>query len=319
MRLYSFQKERYTSIAAEHEGRLVDLGAAYDAMKASGTAPEGPPLDPIMWVFLRRGEAGLELARRAIRYAASGGGEEPQGGRRGRRAGKARQLVYDVAEVSLLAPVPHPRKVLCCDVNYSGRLEEDPGEIPPESPVFFAKLPNTIIGSGQPIVLPRMSAQVDYGVALAAVLGRRGRHIPEEEAMGYVAGYTILHDVSARDVQPADRQLTLGRNFDTFAPMGPCIVTPDELPDPGDVRLRTLLNGAVVQDASTREWLFSLPRLLSDLSRVMTLEPGDVVSTGTPAGAGMFRDPQVFLKPGDTVVLEAEGIGRLENLVAAEE
>lgn len=318
MRLYSFRKERYASIAAEHGGRLVDLGAAYDAMKASGMAPEGPPLDPIMWVFLRRGDAGLELARRAIRYAASGGGEEPQGGRRGRRAGKARQMVYDFAEVSLLAPVPHPRKVLCCGVNYSGRLE-DPGEVPPESPVFFAKLPNAITGPGQHIVLPAMSAQVDYGVTLAAVLGRRGRNIPEDETMAYVAGYTILHDVIARDVELRDQQPTLGRNFDTFAPIGPCIVTPDELPDPGNVRLRTLLNGAIMQDASTCEWIFPLPRLLSSLSRVMTLEPGDIVSTGTPAGAGLFRDPQVFLKPGDTVVLEAEGIGRLENPVAAEE
>ena len=136
--------------------------------------------------------------------------------------------------------------------------------------------------------------------------------------MDCVAGYTILHDISARDVQFKDNQITLGKNFDTFSPLGPCIVTKDELPDPGNVRLRSLLNGKVMQDGTTADWVFPLPELLSRLSRVMTLEPGDVVSTGTPAGVGAFRKPQVFLKAGDVVRLEIEGIGMLENPVVDE-
>ena len=136
--------------------------------------------------------------------------------------------------------------------------------------------------------------------------------------MDCIAGYTILHDVSARDVQFKDNQITLGKNFDTFCPMGPCLVTTDEMTDPGHVRLRSLLNGKVMQDGSTSDWVFPLPVLLSRLSQVMTLEPGDVVSTGTPAGVGAFQKPPLFLKPGDRVRLEIEGIGALENPVEAE-
>jgi 2-keto-4-pentenoate hydratase/2-oxohepta-3-ene-1,7-dioic acid hydratase in catechol pathway len=141
------------------------------------------------------------------------------------------------------------------------------------------------------------------------------KRVSEAEAMEHIAGYTILHDVSARDVQFKDNQITLGKNFDTFCPLGPCIVTRDQLPNPGKVKLRSFLNGKVMQDGSTADWVFPLPTLLSFLSGIMTLEPGDVVSTGTPAGVGVFRKPQVFLKPGDVVRLEVEGVGVLENPV----
>lgn len=337
MKLYSFRVDRYDSIAAERNGRLIDLAAAYAAMRAAGEAPDGPPIDPLMWVFLRRGREGLGVARSAIEYAVANPGGAPTGadapsGATGRRHGKAggrpkrlprarggtaRRLEYAFEEVQLLAPVPHPRKVLCCGVNYRGRLEENPAETPPESPFFFAKLPNAIIGPGASIVHPAQTRQLDYEVELAVVIGRTARHVSEADAMGCVAGYTILHDVSARDVQSKDQQITLGKNFDTFAPIGPCIVTRDELTDPNAVRLRTYVNGKLLQDGSTRDWIFPLTRLLAGLTAVMTLEPGDIVSTGTPAGAGVFRDPQVFLQPGDTVVLEADGIGRLENPVVA--
>jgi 2-keto-4-pentenoate hydratase/2-oxohepta-3-ene-1,7-dioic acid hydratase in catechol pathway len=230
----------------------------------------------------------------------------------------AERLEYAFEEVRLLAPVPRPGKILCSGVNYLSHKEENPNATLPESPFFFAKLPSAVIGPGQPIVHPKRSLtrQVDYEVEFAVVIGASGmRETPEDEVMGCIFGYTILHDVSARDVQFKDNQITLGKNFDTFAPLGPCIVTVDEMIDPGNVRLRTFLNGQVMQDGSTRDWLFPLPRLLSELSQVMTLEPGDVVSTGTPAGVGVFRKPPVFLKAGDVVVLEVEGIGRLENPV----
>ena len=164
-----------------------------------------------------------------------------------------------------------------------------------------------MIGPGDPIVKPAQTNQLDYEVEFAVVVGRTMKQIAEHEVMGCLAGYTILHDVSARDVQFKDNQITLGKNFDTFCPLGPCIVTRDELPDPPHVKLRSYVNGTPMQDGSTADWVFPLPRLLSFLSHVMTLEPGDVVSTGTPAGVGVFRKPQIFLKAGDVVRVKVHG------------
>jgi 2,4-didehydro-3-deoxy-L-rhamnonate hydrolase len=202
-------------------------------------------------------------------------------------------------------------------INYRSHQEENPGAVLPDEPFFFAKMPSAVIGPGEPIRHPKCIRQLDYEIELALVIGRRLTAAPEDEAMNFVFGYTILHDVSARDVQFKDNQITLGKNFDSFCPIGPCVVTADEVPHPGRVRLRIYLNGEIKQDASTADWLFTLPRLLSFLSHIMTLEPGDIVSTGTPAGVGLFRKPPQFLKPGDIVRLEAEGIGVLENMVIA--
>jgi 2-keto-4-pentenoate hydratase/2-oxohepta-3-ene-1,7-dioic acid hydratase in catechol pathway len=254
-----------------------------------------------MMEFLEAGSAAIEVAHQAIAFAAAAGN----------------RLSHAFEEVRLLPPVPRPGKILCSGVNYHGHLEENPGAKLPEFPFFFSKLPSAVIGPGQAIVQPTMTRQLDYEVELAVVIGRVMRRASEAAAMNGVAGYTILHDVSARDVQFTDQQITLGKNFDTFAPMGPCLVTPDEIPDPANLGLRTLVNGRVLQDGSTRDWVFPLPRLLSFLSSVMTLEPGDIVSTGTPAGVGYFRKPPAFLQPGDVVTLEVDGIGRLENPVIA--
>jgi 2,4-diketo-3-deoxy-L-fuconate hydrolase len=218
----------------------------------------------------------------------------------------------------LLAPIPRPGKILCSGINYRRHLEENPGAKMPTEPFFFSKLPTAVIGPSEAIVHPRLTKQLDYEVEFAVVIGKQMKHTSPGEVMDCIAGYTILHDVSARDVQFKDNQITLGKNFDTFCPLGPCIVTRDELPDPANVRLRSLLNGKVMQDGTTADWVFSLPELLGRLSDVMTLEPGDVVSTGTPAGVGVFRKPQVFLKASDVVRLEIEGIGALENPIVAE-
>ncbi len=185
----------------------------------------------------------------------------------------------------------------------------------PDEPFFFAKLPSTVIGSGQPIILPRRSREVDYEIEFAVVIGKTMAAVPKTAVMEHIFGYTILDDVSARDVQFRNNQITLGKNFDTFCPLGPCIVSADEIIHPDQIGLRTLLNGKVMQDGSTADWLFSLPQLLSFLSETITLEPGDIVSTGTPAGVGAFRHPPVFLRPGDVVRLEADQIGVLENAV----
>jgi 2,4-didehydro-3-deoxy-L-rhamnonate hydrolase len=225
---------------------------------------------------------------------------------------------FDLECLRLLAPIPRPGKILCSGINYRSHLQENPAAVLPEEPFFFAKLPSTVIGPSQPIICPRRSQQVDYEIELAVVIGSKMKETAEAEAMEHVFGYTILHDVSARDVQFRDHQITLGKNFDTFCPIGPCVVTRDEIPRPDQIRLKTLLNGQTMQDGSTSDWLFSLPRLLSFLSQRITLEPGDIVSTGTPAGVGVFRKPPIFLKPGDVVRLEADQIGVLQNNVTSD-
>jgi 2-keto-4-pentenoate hydratase/2-oxohepta-3-ene-1,7-dioic acid hydratase in catechol pathway len=224
---------------------------------------------------------------------------------------------YAFEDVKLLTPIARPGKILCSGINYRSHQEENPNATFPDEPFFFAKMPSAVIGPGVPIRHPKRTKQLDYEIEFAVVIGQRMSGTPENEVMDSIFGYTILHDVSARDVQFKDNQVTLGKNFDSFCPIGPCVVTADQLPHPENVRLRTYLNGEVMQDGSTADWVFSLPQVLSFLSHMMTLEPGDVVSTGTPAGVGVFRKPPRFLKPGDVVRLEAEGIGVLENPVVA--
>ena len=312
MRLYTFRADGATRIGAEHGDRLVDLRAAYAAMKADqGASGQANQFFADMLALIRGGQAAMEAARQALDYVATVPAEVG-----------SHPVAYPFADVQVQAPILRPAKILCSGVNYRGHLEENPGAVLPKTPGFFAKLPNAVIGPGQPIVHPKMTQQLDYEVELAVILGRTMRRTPENEAMNCIMGYTILHDVSARDVQfkaPQHNQITLGKNFDTFAPMGPCIVTADELGDPSTLWLCTFVNGQLLQNGSNQEWVFPLPGLLAFLSEIMTLEPGDIVTTGTPAGVGVFRKPQVFLKPGDRVVLEIERIGRLENAVIMEQ
>jgi 2-keto-4-pentenoate hydratase/2-oxohepta-3-ene-1,7-dioic acid hydratase in catechol pathway len=307
MRLYTFEVEGRQRVGLEQDNRLVDLSTAYAALRAAQGVSEPSPAEDML-SFLRAGSMALNAAQEALEFASKQSDAET-----------GEQWVYDFAEVTLLAPIPRPGKILCAGVNYRGHLEENPAATLPESPFFFSKLPSGVVSPGRPIVHPRLTKQLDYEVELAVVIGQTMRNVAESQVMDHIFGFTILHDVSARDVQFKDNQITLGKNFDTFAPMGPCIVTKDEMPDLSNLRLRTFLNGKLMQDGSTQDWVFPLPLLLASLARVMTLEPGDVVSTGTPAGVGVFRQPPVFLQPGDTVVVEIEGIGWLENPVIAEE
>jgi 2-keto-4-pentenoate hydratase/2-oxohepta-3-ene-1,7-dioic acid hydratase in catechol pathway len=281
MKLYTFEVNGQQRLGAEQNGRLVDLQTVAGDMLA----------------LVKAGPEALAAARRRLEQASES---------------------IPIDQVRLLAPIPRPGKILCSGLNYRSHVEENPGAKLPDEPFFFAKMPSGVIGPGQPIVHPQRTRQMDYEVEFAVVIGRSMRNVSEAEVMDHIFGYTILHDVSARDVQFKDSQITLGKNFDTFAPMGPCIVTADEITDPARLRLRSWLNGQLMQDRTNEDWLFPLPKLLASLAEVMTLEPGDVVSTGTPAGVGVFRQPPVFLQPGDVVVLEIEGIGRLENPVVAE-
>lgn len=223
---------------------------------------------------------------------------------------------YPLASVVLAAPI-RPGKVLCSGINYKGHAEENPNAKMPTEPFFFAKLPSSVCGPDAEVPKPPQTEQMDYEVEFSAVIGSRLHKAGEAEVMPAIFGYTLLNDVSARDVQFKDSQITLGKNFANFAPIGPCIVTADELPDPNAVALRTRLNGRTLQDGNTSDWLFPLPRLIAFLSQVMPLEPGDIVTTGTPAGVGVFQKPQVFMKPGDVIEIEAEGIGILKNTIVA--
>jgi 2,4-didehydro-3-deoxy-L-rhamnonate hydrolase len=307
MKLYTFEVESRRRIGAECRGQLIDLSAAHSALlSVHGPKPRSAAVLPSDMVeFLRGGEPAIQAARDTLAFMA----KRPA-------VPVGQRLAFAFEEVKVLAPVPRPGKILCSGINYRGHKEENPEAKMPSEPFFFSKLPSAVIGPGEAIIKPPQTNQLDYEVELAVVIGRTMKRTVEAEVMDCIAGYTILHDVSARDVQFKDNQITLGKNFDTFCPLGPCIVMRDELPDPGNVKLRSYVNGKLMQNGSTADWVFPLPKLLSFLSSVMTLEPGDVVSTGTPAGVGVFRKPQLFLRPGDVVRLEVEGIGVLENPVA---
>jgi 2,4-diketo-3-deoxy-L-fuconate hydrolase len=215
----------------------------------------------------------------------------------------------------LLAPLPAPGKLLFCGVNYPGHLEENPGAVLPETPFFFSKLPSAVIGPEAEIVIPSPENEVDYEVELAIVVGRRARRLTRENALDHVFGYTVVNDVSARDVQFKDSQITLGKNPDTFSPMGPAIVMADAIGDPQALGLRARVNGEERQSDMTSNMIFDIPRILEIVSATITLEPGDIVTTGTPAGVGCFRNPPLWLKPGDRVEVEVDGIGTLGNPV----
>lgn len=226
-------------------------------------------------------------------------------------------LLAPLTAVSLEPPVSRPGKILCIGLNYRDHASESKME-PPKFPTVFCKYPHTLIGNGQSILLPRATQQPDYEAELAVVIGQGGRNIAEADWQDHVFGYTILNDVSARDVQLATSQWTLGKNFPTFGTMGPWIVSKDEIPDPHQLDISLSINGETLQKSNTRELIFKIPRLISYISTMMPLAPGDIISTGTPAGVGMGRTPQRWLRPGDDVLVEIAGIGGLRNPVLAE-
>jgi 2-keto-4-pentenoate hydratase/2-oxohepta-3-ene-1,7-dioic acid hydratase in catechol pathway len=226
--------------------------------------------------------------------------------------------VADMAKLKLRAPLPRPPKIICIGLNYRDHAAEAKMAIP-EVPTVFSKYATSVIGHGAPIMLPKNSSKPDYEAEFAVVIGKGGRHIPEDCWREHVFGYTIVNDVSARDFQMATSQWMMGKTFDTFCPMGPVIVTADEIADPHKLRISLRLNGEVLQDSNTCNLIFGVGKLIAFLSSVFTLESGDIISTGTPAGVGFARKPPVWLKAGDEVAVEVAGIGTLVNPVVAEE
>src|SRR5688572_27506774 len=214
------------------------------------------------------------------------------------------------------APVPRPGKLICIGLNYRDHAAESNMAIP-EKPVVFSKFATAVIAPGEPVVLPATSAQVDYEAELAVIIGRRAKNVSVENALGCVLGYTVFNDVSARDFQFADGQWQRGKSCDTFAPMGPTIVTANEIPDPHKLSIKLRLNGKTMQDSNTNQLIFGVPELVAFLSETITLEPGDVIATGTPSGVGFARKPPVFLQAGDVMEVEIEGLGILNTPVVA--
>jgi len=257
-----------------------------------------PRLPDNILAFLEDGQAALTLAQQALAAANPDQGLDP-------------------AAVTIKAPIPRPGKIICIGQNYLAHAHESNASAPP-FPIIFAKYANTVIAHGEPIVVPALVQKPDYEGELGVVIGKRGRNIPEAEALGYVAGYLPLNDVSARDWQNRTSQWVIGKTPDTFCPMGPALVTADEIPDVQNLWLRTVIGDEVLQEGHTSLMIFSVAHLIADMSQVMTLEPGDVIATGTPAGIGAARTPPRWLRPGDVVRIEIEKVGALENPVVFE-
>jgi acylpyruvate hydrolase len=311
MKLITYSWKGQVLLGALLNQQVVDLRRAYAAaLHHWGDADEMAVADlrvpGDLLGLLRGGAASMAAARRALTFVKEQGVGNP-----------AEVPRYPLAEVELLAPVQRPGKVVCVGLNYRSHLAEI-GEPTPEYPILFHKAATSLIGHRQSIVLPRVSRQVDYEGELAVVIGRRGKYIAEQDALSYVAGYTCANDVSAHDLEFRTSQWTSGKMLDTFCPLGPVLLTQDEVPDPGLLRLKTILNGQTVQDACTSEMIFPVPFLVSYISSLATLEPGDLILTGTPAGIGCNQKSQVFLKPGDHVSVQIDPIGTLTNLVVAE-
>ena len=228
----------------------------------------------------------------------------------------ARAVRYEASAIKVLPPIPDPPKIVCLGLNYRDHALESGAPIPKE-PILFSKYATALIGPDEAIAIPPVSREVDYEAELVIVVGKRGRNLKAAEAMSYVAGYTIGHDVSARDWQlkKEGKQWMVGKTFDTFAPIGPLLVTADELTDPHRLPIRLRLNGQIMQDSNTSQMIFNVGAVLEYISQVFTIEPGDLIFTGTPPGVGFARKPPVFLKSGDVVEVEIEGIGVLRNPV----
>ena len=281
MRLITYKAKNDARLGLLRDDHVIDLATASD-----GRLPSD------MITFLQQGEPALQLARQVEQNATAS---------------------LPLAEVTLLAPIPNPSKVVAIGLNYMDHCREQNIE-PPEAPIIFAKFPSAVVGPGAAIRWdPALTRKVDYEVELAVVMGRTARRVSAADALDYVAGYTICNDVSARDLQFGDRQWVRGKSLDTFCPLGPWLVTRDEIPDPHDLSIRCTLNGQVMQDSTTAEMIFGVPQLIEFISRAFSLLPGDVIATGTPDGVGVFRSPQVFMKNGDVVTLEVEGLGQLTN------
>lgn len=288
MRLATILRDGKPGLAACHGAELIDLGRA------------APGLPTSLVAFLEGGEAARAAVERAI-------GAAPAAAR------------LDPETATFLPVVPRPGKIICVGLNYADHSAES-GFKQPDYPTLFARFATSLIGHKAPIIRSNLSDQLDYEGEIAAVIGRQGKHIAKAAALDYVAGYSVFNEASVRDYQFKAPQWTVGKNFDGTGAFGPAFVTADELPAGArGLRIETRLNGQTVQSATTNDMVFDVATLIAVISEAITLEPGDVIVTGTPAGVGLARKPPLFMKPGDVCEVEVEGIGLLINPVAQEQ
>lgn len=312
MRLATHLQAGDARITAVDGDTLVDLNRAYAALAGergavvpTALADATVPADPL--AFLGGGQTAIAAAREALAHAKGLTPEEA-----------ARDLlVTPLAAARLLPPVPTPPKIICVGRNYAKHAKEAGLDIS-EIPIIFARFAATLVADGDPIVRPAVSEQFDWEGELAVVIGKGGRNIAKESAMDHVAGYSVFNDVTVRDFQFRTTQYTAGKNFQHSGPFGPHLVLTDEVPDPHSLTITTHVDGELKQEGNTGELIFDVPTIISHLSEFVQLEPGDVIPTGTPAGVGFKRQPPEFLQPGQTVRVEIDGIGVLENPVIDE-
>src|SRR5579859_1036954 len=318
MRLVTFAACGQTRVGAVEGDWIVDLTRAARAHYAArGVSRPGARaralMPPSMTQVLVGGDETLALAREIAAETRRALTHAPEA-----RALEADGVVWRAGEVHLLPPVPAPGKILCVGRNYAEHAREGGGE-PPTIPIYFGRFPHSLLGPGEPYVLPAVSHEVDYEGELAAVIGRRGHDIPESRALEYVAGYTLFNDISIRDFQRRTTQWMIGKNFDRSGPLGPALVTRDEVPDPQSLTLTVDVSGERLQEAGTNTMIFPVAFLIADVSRALTLEPGDVIATGTPSGVGFARKPPRWLRAGDAVRISITKVGVLETPVVARE
>jgi 2-keto-4-pentenoate hydratase/2-oxohepta-3-ene-1,7-dioic acid hydratase in catechol pathway len=291
MRVVSFTgKQGLRSLGAFTEGGVLDLKASAERLGVSAGIFES------MAAFLEAGEMARIVAERLAKDT-------------------TQAQVLALGEVRLGAPVPRPGKIIAVGLNYRDHLMESGAKEAPTSPLIFAKFTTSICGPGDVIVLPASDAKVDYEAELGVVIGKRGKAITAQKAYEYVAGYMPLNDVSARAWQFADKQWVRGKSCDTFCPTGPYLVTRDEVPEPHNLAIQARVNGTVLQNSNTGKMIFHIPQLIEYISASITMEPGDIIATGTPEGVGAFREPPIYLKAGDELEVEIEKLGVLKNPV----
>jgi acylpyruvate hydrolase len=300
LKLLTFSNEGVTTFGAKIEEYYVDLGALI-AKTCGSVATESFPRT--LKAFLEGGEPAFLLAKKAIDSAI---GNDVLAELR------EQYCAYTEDEIVFLPPIPNPSKIVCLGMNYRAHVKEMGRELP-KFPTIFAKFSNVLIGHKSSIVLPSVSNMVDYEAEMAIVIGRRAKNVKPEDAFQYIAGYTVFNDVSVRDYQNRTLQWLQGKSFDGTGPIGPALVTIDEVPNGGQLDISLSLNGEVMQQSNTSDFIFDIPTIISYISQVMTLEPGDIIPTGTPSGVGAARNPPVFLKPGDRIKVELGGVGVLEN------
>ncbi len=288
MRLVTYKTNREAKLGALLDNQVADLAAASQAM---GNDTASFPADMLTLL-----EDGTDSVAPVIDFVKNNGSD----------------YLQPVADVTLLPPVPNARMVVALGRNYAAHAAEGGAKVP-DYPMLFHKMASSMIGHGGTIVIPPITSKADYEAELAVIIGKTCKNVSEEDAWDYVAGYAAANDVSARDLQRRTSQFTAGKMLDTFGPIGPALVTPDEITDPQNLNIRTILNGEVLQDDNTSNMIFNIPFTISYISQIATLQVGDIILTGTPEGVGYPRTPPIFLKHGDSVTIDIESVGTLTN------